>query len=170
MARESRRPGRQAIATGAEYGHIFDHHAVVYEFANGVKCFSYCRQQGGCANDVSDYVIGSNGTASVQQHRLFSLQRAETWRAAASNVDMYQVEHNELFASIRNGRPINNGEYMSKSTLMGIMGRMATYTGLEITWARALASTEDLSPGATIGMPRPDAAGGSARHHAFCLA
>jgi myo-inositol 2-dehydrogenase/D-chiro-inositol 1-dehydrogenase len=59
---------------------------------------------------------------------------------------MYQTEHDELFASIRSGKPINNGEYMSKSTLLAIMGRMAAYTGQQITWEKALASKEDLSP------------------------
>ena len=52
----------------------------------------------------------------------------------------------ELFASIRAGKPINNGEYMAKSTLLAIMGRMATYTGQEITWDMAWKSKEDLSP------------------------
>ena len=59
---------------------------------------------------------------------------------------MYQTEHDELFASIRAGRPLNNGEYMARSTLLAIMGRMATYTGQEITWEQAMNSTEDLSP------------------------
>jgi hypothetical protein len=137
--------GRQS-RTGAEYGHIFDHHAVVYEFDNAVKCFSFCRQQNGCANEVADFVLGTNGSAEVQRHRLYNLQRAETWRHRGANADMYQVEHNELFAAIRNGQPINNGVYMAKSTLMGIMGRMATYTGQAITWQQALNSTEDLTP------------------------
>jgi hypothetical protein len=60
--------------------------------------------------------------------------------------DMYQTEHNELFASIRAGKPINNGEYMAHSTLLAIMGRTAAYTGQEITWKMALESKEDLSP------------------------
>ena len=60
--------------------------------------------------------------------------------------NFYQTEHDELFASIRNGRPLNNGEYMAKSTLMAIMGRMAAYTGREITWEMALNSKEDLTP------------------------
>ena len=59
---------------------------------------------------------------------------------------MYQVEHDELFASIRSGKPINNGEYMSKSTLLAIMGRMAAYTGKVITWEMAMNSQEDLTP------------------------
>jgi len=59
---------------------------------------------------------------------------------------MYQIEHNELIASIRAGKPINNGDYMTKSTLMAIMGRMATYTGQVITWDMAMHSQEDLTP------------------------
>ncbi len=59
---------------------------------------------------------------------------------------MYQVEHDELFAGIRAGEPINNGEYMAKSTMLAIMGRMATYTGQEITWEQAMNSSQDLSP------------------------
>ena len=60
---------------------------------------------------------------------------------------MYQTEHDELFASIRSGKPINNGEYMARSTLLAIMGRMAAYTGQEVTWEMALNSKENLSPG-----------------------
>ena len=59
---------------------------------------------------------------------------------------MYQAEHDELFASIRSGKPINNGEYMCQSTLMAIMGRMASYTGQNITWDMAMNSQEDLTP------------------------
>ncbi len=59
---------------------------------------------------------------------------------------MYQTEHDELFASIRAGKPLNNGEYMARSTLLAIMGRMAAYTGQEITWDMAMNSREDLSP------------------------
>jgi len=59
---------------------------------------------------------------------------------------MYRVEHVELFDAIRNGTPINNGTYMSQSTLLAIMGRMVTYTGQNITWDMALNSKEDLTP------------------------
>ena len=60
--------------------------------------------------------------------------------------NMYQNEHDELFASIRAGKPINDGERMSRSTLLAIMGRMATYTGQAITWDMAMNSKEDLTP------------------------
>jgi predicted dehydrogenase len=137
--------GRQ-VRTGSEYGHIYDHHAVVYNYPNGVKCFSSCRQMAFCANDVSDFVIGTTGKAAVMRHSISNHQGAVSWRYQGPEPNMYQVEHNELFASIRNGQPINNGEYMSKSSLMGIMGRMATYTGRVITWQQALNSQENLVP------------------------
>ena len=141
--------GRQQ-RTGPEYGHIFDHHSVVYEYANGVKVFSNCRQQKNCANDVTDHVFGTKATVDVMKYALKSHHGKPIWKyRPADNVKddgMYQNEHNELIASIRSGKPINNGDYMTKSSLMAIMGRMATYTGKVITWDMALNSKEDLSP------------------------
>jgi hypothetical protein len=82
------------------------------------------------------------------------------WRSAdTANIgDMYQNEHNELIASIRAGKPIYNGDYMCKSTLMAIIGRMATYTGQMIAWDKALASKENLSPAKYEMGPLPLAA------------
>lgn len=138
--------GRQ-VRTGEEYGHIFDHHSVVYEYANGVKCFANCRQQNGCATDVTDHIFGTKGTCDVMKH---VIKGAQPWRYkapdGAKDESMYQIEHNELIASIRAGKPIYNGDYMTKSTLMAIMGRMATYTGQVITWEKALNSQESLMP------------------------
>jgi predicted dehydrogenase len=137
--------GRQ-VRTGKEFGNVFDHFAVVFEYANGVKLFSYCRQQDGCAKDVSDYVLGSAGTCDVMKHRISGKKHWHYPTTAGGKDDMYQNEHDELFASIRAGRPINNGEYMAHSTLLAIMGRMAAYTGKVIEWDRALNSREDLTP------------------------
>ncbi|MBV9124394.1 MAG: Gfo/Idh/MocA family oxidoreductase [Planctomycetes bacterium] len=136
--------GRQ-VRTAAEYGNIFDHHNVVFEYANGLKVFSSCRQQDGCAKDVTDHVMGTEGTCDVMK---FTIRGRHPWKYKPDSQDpgMYQNEHNELIASIRAGKPINNGDYMAKSTLMAIMGRMATYTGQVITWEQALNSKEDLGP------------------------
>jgi predicted dehydrogenase len=136
--------GRQ-VRTGPEYGNIFDHHCVTYEYANGVKCFSACRQQVGCASDISNHVMGARGTAVISEKKL-GISGAEGWQYRGPKNNIFQTEHDELFASIRSGKPINNGEYMAKSTLMAIMGRMATYTGQIITWDQAMNSVEDLTP------------------------
>ena len=142
--------GRQ-VRTGPEFGHIFDHHSVVFEYDNGVKVFSMCRQQNGTTQNVSDNIWGTKGMCSIDASRARSFIKVGqeiVWRSPdnASIGDMYQNEHNELIASIRAGKPINNGDYMTRSTLMAIIGRMATYTGQIITWEKALHSKENLSP------------------------
>ena len=139
--------GRQS-RTGPEFGHIFDHHAVIYEY--GVKLFHSCRQQKLTKQETSDFVYGTEGTAKIlsQRDHLITGKKPYTHRARANDrtEDMYQNEHDELFASIRSGKFINDGEWMAQSTLLAIMGRMATYTGEEITWKMAKESVEDLSP------------------------
>jgi len=138
--------GRQQ-RTGSEFGHIYDHFSVVYEFAGGVKLFSNCRQQVGCKNDISAQVFGTKGRAQLSERRKgMRIQTTSEWIYDGPENQMYQTEHDELFASIRKGEPINNGEYMARSSLIAIMGRMAAYTGKVITWEMALNSQEDLSP------------------------
>jgi predicted dehydrogenase len=139
--------GRQ-VRTGPEFGHIYDHFSVVYEYANGVRLSSNCRQQVGCKNDMSVQVLGSKGRATLSERRRghHITTKTSEWYFDGPEGDLYQQEHDEFFASIRSSKPFNNGEYMAKSTLLAIMGRMAAYTGQEITWDMALNSKEDLSP------------------------
>jgi predicted dehydrogenase len=140
--------GRQ-VRTAPEFGNIFDHFSVVYDYPNGVRGFHFSRQQNGCFNDNSDYFMGGDGVAHIV--RAFSgpfvVKGKTNWRFKEDKPsDMYQNEHDELFASIRNGKPINDGVRMAHSTLLAIMGRMAAYTGQEVTWEQALNSKEDLLP------------------------
>ena len=136
--------GRQ-VRTGPEYGNIYDHHAVTYEYADGARLFATCRQMAGCMSEITTRVMGSQGIASLSQRGL-EIQGSERWAYRGERNVAQQTEHDELFASIRKGKPINNGDYMSKSTLMAIMGRMATYTGQAVTWEQALLSRENLAP------------------------
>jgi len=137
--------GRQ-VRTEEKYGHIYDHFAVVYEYENGVRGYHLSRQQAGCANFVNDYYTGSKGIAKIKTFGPLEITGEKKWRFQGERPDMYQVEHNELFASIRKGEPINDGDRMAKSTMLAIMGRMATYTGQIIRWDDALNSQESLAP------------------------
>jgi predicted dehydrogenase len=134
--------------SGPARGQIFDHHAVVYEYPNGLRHFHTCRQQNGCAKDVSTHVLGSKGTCHVEQGVIKDSAGKVVWRYGrnANRGDMYQDEHNELFAGIRAGKPVDNGDYMCSSNLVALLGRMATYTGQKVTWEQALNSKEDLTP------------------------
>ncbi len=136
--------GRQ-VRTGPDYGNIYDHHAVIYEYANGTKLFATCRQQPGCTGEISATIYGSKGTAYFSSRGSY-IQTDKREKYAGESENMYQVEHNELFAGIRKNAVLNNGTYMSNSTLLAILGRMATYTGQRITWEQAMNSQEDLSP------------------------
>lgn len=139
--------GRQ-VRTGPEYGHIYDHFSVVYEYADGAKLFANCRQMNGCVNNLSVNVAGTRGRADMSERRngLTIKNDKGTWSYDGPKNEMFQTEHDVLFASIRAGKPINNGDYMAKSTLLAIMGRMAAYTGQVITWDMALNSKENLAP------------------------
>src|SRR5204863_10165155 len=99
----------------------------------------------GCRNDMSCHVMGAKGVAEISESRI-RFKTESDWRYRGEDNNIYQAEHDALFASIRQGNPINNGEYMAKSTLLAIMGRMATYTGQEISWDKAWNSKEDLTP------------------------
>jgi predicted dehydrogenase len=149
--------GRQQ-RTGPEYGNIYDHHGVVYEYEDGARLISNTRQMRGCRNDMSARVVGTRGVASFRESRsgLRIENDQDTWIYQGEDTNIYQKEHDELFASIRAGQPLNNGRYMTHSTLLAILGRMATYTGQEITWEQALNSQEDLTPPSYAWGPAPE--------------
>jgi predicted dehydrogenase len=139
--------GGRVSRTGPEYGNIYDHHSVVYHYESGAKLHSQCRQISGCYSEMSAEVSGTQGRAFFQERKGgVRITGDRPWTYTGPDNDLYQIEHDELFAGIRNGKPINNGQYMAKSTLLAIMGRMATYTGQNITWEAAMNSKEDLTP------------------------
>ena len=145
-------PPLKAVAVGGRQipnnqGNIYDHFEINYEYADGVRAFLGCRQQTGCYSETRDYLMGTKGLGNIGGRRTpVEITGEKSWTYDGPNPDMYQVEHDELFASIRAGKPINNGDRMCSSTLMAIMGRMAAYTGQEVTWEQALNSEERLVP------------------------
>lgn len=145
------KPPVKAVAVGGRQtpnnqGNIYDHMFVVYEWENDVRAFMGQRQIGNCHSDNSDYLMGAEGTARIPGWQPPVILGKERWRYSGPKTDMYQAEHNELFASIRAGKPINDGVWMSQSSMMGIMGRIAAYTGQEITWEQMMNSQEKLVP------------------------
>src|SRR5262249_41829783 len=102
------------------------------------------RQQNDCSNYVDEVVLGTHGRAQILDFRIDGKNK---WQGKKDpKVDMYVIEHQELFKSIREGKPINNGHYMANSTMLAIMGRMCTYTGQTLTWQECISSEERLGP------------------------
>jgi myo-inositol 2-dehydrogenase/D-chiro-inositol 1-dehydrogenase len=150
--------GRQ-VRTDPKWGNIFDHFTVVYEYANGVRAFSQCRQIQGCQGGTIDYVMGTKGNAELMAHTI----QGEAGKWEHPNPDKYNLgaayvlEHKELYDSIRAGKPMNDAERSAKSTLMGIMGREAAYTGKRLTWKQMLESKQNLQPETYAWGPNPAA-------------
>ncbi len=134
--------GRQIPQEG---GNIFDHIEVNYVWANDARGFLAQRQTPGCHNENNLYVLGTKGSGQLGPRGTVINGETE-WKYKGPGNNMYQTEHDEFFKSIRDGKPLNNGDRMAKSTLMGIMGRTAAYTGKQITWEMMLNSQESLVP------------------------
>lgn len=140
-----------AVATGgrqipSEGGNIFDHFHVAYEYPGGVFAHIGTRQITGCYNETADFIYGTKGTLTIGKGANPYIEGEKRWRFRGTEKNMYQVEHDELFAAIRKGELVNDGDEMLNSTMVGILGRMAAYTGKKITWDQAITSEEDLAP------------------------
>jgi predicted dehydrogenase len=140
--------GRQ-VRNAKRHGQIFDHHFVEFDYADGTKMISQCRQIPGCWPSVSEHVLGSKGSADLHADRnLFAIKGAKAWRfdTKQPHKNPYEQEHDDLFQAIRNDKPYNEAESGALSTMTGIMGRMATYSGQQIDWDEAIASKIELVP------------------------
>jgi predicted dehydrogenase len=137
--------GGREVRKGEDYGEIYDHHAVEFEYADGSRCFSYCRHMPNCWNSVSEHCQGTKGHADISSARIIvNGEQPWTYRGPTSNP--YQQEHDDLFAAIRAGSPLNEGEYGALSSMTSIFGRMATYSGKMLKWEDALNSNISLMP------------------------
>jgi len=137
--------GRAVPASG---GDIYDHFEVNYLFPNGYRAFLANRQSTGCYNATHDYVMGTDGTLllGAGQPRIETPDGKIKWQFEGEAYDMYQREHDVLFASIRSGKPKNDDLNLATSTLLAIMGRHAAYSGQQVTWDQALSSEVSLVP------------------------
>ena len=159
------KPPHSCVAVGGRQrpnnsGNIWDHIEVNYLFEGGARGHLGQRQIPGCHGETNDYILGTKGRAQIGGGLIITGKDAikgktdkwtynpkgDLWRYTGPGGNMYQIEHDELFASIRDGKPINNGARMCNATGMALMGRMSGYTGRQITWGQAMNSKQNLFP------------------------
>lgn len=142
--------GGREVRTGPEHGEIFDHHYVEFTYEDGSIINSQCRHIKGCMNRVSESFAGTKGRATTDNRtEITDLKGNTIWQyreEKEGDANPYQVEHDELFASIRNGGVITDAENGAYSTMTAILGRMTTYSGKVITWDEAMKSDISLMP------------------------
>jgi myo-inositol 2-dehydrogenase / D-chiro-inositol 1-dehydrogenase len=135
--------GRQVI-TEPERGQSYDHFAVDYEFPNGVHVLSMCRQIAGCASNVSETIVGTNGQWHSGGYRFTGGYKSRI--RIPNEVNPYVQEHIDLLDTIVSRKPVNELKQVAESTLTAILGRTSAYTGKEVTWDQALHSKLDTFP------------------------
>lgn len=136
--------GRQ-VRVEEKYGNIYDHFATEFEYENDVKAYTFSRQWEGASTENSLKITGTEGNAFYEGNKHL-ITGENSWQYQGESNDMYQTEQNALFASIRDGKAINDGERAANSSMMGILGRMVAYSGQTITWEEAINSKKSLGP------------------------
>jgi predicted dehydrogenase len=138
--------GGRSTIRGEQYGNVFDHHGVVYEFPEGVRVYAFCRTIPGCYNEYSSVAFGTKGSCSLLDMKITG---ENAWTFSGPKQRAHFNEHVEMYKALRAGKRINNGDYMARSTLIGIMGQISCYSGKEVTW-------EQVSNSEFCFLPRPE--------------
>lgn len=140
--------GRIQKVTGDQY----DYFCLQYAYPNGGILESMCRQIEGCQEDVSEYVVGTEGYTNCK-NTIYDLTGKVVWKyqepgqePGKTKVNPYDQEHVDLVTAIRTNQPINEAEHVAHATLAAIMGRTAAYTGKEVKWDELMDSAERLGP------------------------
>jgi myo-inositol 2-dehydrogenase / D-chiro-inositol 1-dehydrogenase len=151
----------KAVATGGrqvrvepEFGNVYDHFTMDYEYAGGKHVMSMCRQMANVDNHVGAYFVGTKGEADIYKAEIKG-EKPWKYEGEISIAKAYIQEHTDLINSIRNGKPLNETEHVAHSTLTAILGREAAYTGKSLKWDEVLKSELDLSPPALAFGPNP---------------
>jgi len=149
-----------AVGFGARHrrvtGDQYDSFSIDYVYENGMHVHSMCRQINGCANNVSEFIMGTKGSTngmnkiwkpdgSVAYEYPYPVDESgEPTRSV--KISPYVQEHIDLVTAIRTNTPVNEAENTAKSTLVAIMGRISAYTGKEVTWEEMMSSDFKLGP------------------------
>ncbi|HEY9489198.1 MAG TPA: Gfo/Idh/MocA family oxidoreductase [Chryseosolibacter sp.] len=138
--------GRQ-VRTGKEFGEIYDHHFVEYQYADGTIMNSQCRHIKGTYSIVDELLVGTKGSVKCGAAEITSKGKTLFKFDKSKENEPYQNEHDELFAAIAKGEfKFADAENGAKSTLTSIIGRMATYSGQIIEWDKTLNSGISIQP------------------------
>jgi predicted dehydrogenase len=140
--------GGREVRKGKDFGEIFDHHYVEFQYADGSILNSQCRHIKGTYSKVDEQLNGTKGTIYCGNANILDRKGTVLYQFDKSKENNpYQTEHDELFASIAKGEyKFADAENGAKSTMTSILGRMATYSGQVIEWDKAINSNINIMP------------------------
>lgn len=132
--------GRQVCTDPNQYGDELDHHAIVYEYADGKRFYAHGRHIPGCFNQAAVVALGTKGRAFMPARPSIEGEKPWRFKAPKTPVSMYDTEHKALFQAVRTGKPVNNGREMCHSSMLSILGEMVCCTGQKMTWEQVMQS------------------------------
>jgi myo-inositol 2-dehydrogenase/D-chiro-inositol 1-dehydrogenase len=135
--------GMGGIMIEHEFGNIYDHFAIVYEYESGARVTAMASQIPGSSTRIGQNIVGSLGSSNGE-----SISGKKSWKYKGPVVDGKEQEHVDFINSIRgSGKYLNHGKRIAESTLTAIIGRMSAYTGRELRFDWALNRSQlDLTP------------------------
>ena len=147
----------KATGFGARHRRItgdqYDQFSIDFEMKNGVHLHSMCRQIDGCSNAVGEIIYGTKGSWNSFDHEIKDLDGNVVWKFDNEKAETefqqhnpYVLEHVDLVNHIRKGEPIDEATACAMSTLAGVMGRTAAYTGDTVSWDDMSQSEMDYLP------------------------
>ncbi len=135
--------GGRSSSFGEQHGDMFDHHTAVYEYASGARMYALCRTQTGCYNNGGDIIMGTKGTCHLHQCKI---EGETNWKFRGDHNNPYFEEQKALIDAVREGKPVNSGDYMCDSTMIGVLGQVACYTGEPTKWDDLAKSELEFGP------------------------
>ena len=144
--------GGRAARKGEKHGNVYDHFCIEFEYPNKARTISTARQTANASGRVSERVVGEKGVSDcrgkIWSHEAGADGKPKLlWEYDGESPNPYVQEHTDLIASIRKGKPLNEGKRIAESTLSAIAARMSAYTGRHLKFDWALNSSKlDLVP------------------------
>ena len=150
----------KAVGFGARHrrvtGDQYDFFSIDFEYENGIRVHSMCRQITGCTDSISEYIRGTEGYSNCQ-NTIYNNDGSIKWQYKYPNdengkpmtgvkISPYDQEHIDLVTAIRENKPYTEAENTAISTMAAIMGRISAYTGKETTWEEMMGSNFKLGP------------------------
>ncbi len=135
--------GGRSGSFGERFGDMYDHDTAVYEYESGARLYALTRTTVGCYNNSTDIIMGTKGNCYLGKCQLTG---PNEWRYPGPHNNPYDAEQKALIESVRNGKPINSGYHMANSTMIGVLGQIACYSGKSVTWDAAYNSDLEYGP------------------------
>jgi predicted dehydrogenase len=124
--------GGRSSMFGRPFGNVFDHQAVTFIYpGDSFRYYTFCRTATGCYNTYDDLIIGTKGTAYLNQAKIVG---ETNWQYNGTRGGGYIEEQTALFNALRKGERIHSDDYIAKSTMFGILGQIAAYSGTMVSW------------------------------------